>query len=423
MGGPVGQDQGADTAPIHITSEIGRLKTVLLHRPGEELESLTPEYLQDLLFDDIPYLKVAQAEHDAFADLLRSRGVEVLYLDQLAAEALADEAVRRRFIVEIITASKQDNQRVAHALAHYLLAMEPHQMVRKIMAGIRKDEVQLPPEHQQQLHDMVEQSYYPFYLDPMPNLYFTRDPAAAIGNGLTINKMHWPARRRESLFVRYIIDHHPRFAGKDVPVWYNRTEKFSMEGGDELVLSRDTMAIGISERTSPEAIEKMATNLFAGSDFTKIIALEIPKSHAFMHLDTVFTMIDYDKFTIHPEIRDAEGRLNLFILEKVAGQPYPHIRREHDLERVLAEALHKPAITLIECGGGDPIAAAREQWNDGSNTLAIAPGVVVTYDRNYVTNQKLREAGVEVLEVNGSELGRGRGGPRCMSMPLVREDV
>lgn len=409
--------------PLQINSEIGVLKTVLLHRPGEELENLTPDYLKDLLFDDIPHLKVAQEEHDEFANVLRDHGVEVLYLDELVTEALNSDNLKAEFVDEMLAASKQDSRRVTQSLRDYLLSMPTNKMVRKIMAGVRKDEISLPPEHHQQLHDMVEQDHYPFYLDPMPNLYFTRDPAATIGNGLTINKMHWPARRRESLFMRYIIDHHPRFAGHDIPVWYNRDEKFSMEGGDELVLNSEAMAIGISERTTAEAIEKMATELFADSNFKKIIALEIPKSHAFMHLDTVFTMIDYDKFTIHPEIRDFEGKMNLFILEKVEGQAYPRITKQHDLEKALCEALHLPKINLIECGGGDEIAAAREQWNDGSNTLAIAPGVVVTYDRNYVTNAKLREAGVEVIEVSGSELGRGRGGPRCMSMPLVREDL
>lgn len=409
--------------PLHITSEIGKLKTVLLHRPGAELENLTPTYLKDLLFDDIPYLKVAQAEHDAFADVLRSRDIEVLYLDQMAAEALSDYHIRLEFIREMVTASKQGERRVTDSIVNYLSAMSPIDMVRKVMAGIRKNELPLPEEHIQQLHTMVEKDQYPFYLDPMPNLYFTRDPSAVIGNGLTINRMHWPARRRESLFMKYIIKYHPRFSGRYNPIWFNRDSRFSMEGGDELVLSSEVMAIGISERTAPESIETMAANLFEGSNFKKIIAIEIPKSHAFMHLDTVFTMIDYDKFTIHPEIRDAGGKLNIYILEPRENSRYPQITKETDLQMVLQSALGRDNIQLIECGGGDGIAAAREQWNDGSNTLAIAPGVVVTYDRNYVTNQKLRDYGVEVIEISGAELGRGRGGPRCMSMPMVREDI
>lgn len=411
------------SSPLHITSEIGTLKTVLLHRPGEELENLTPQYLSSLLFDDIPYLEQAQAEHDAFADMLRSRGIEVLYLDILAAEALEQPEVREQFLSDMLDASKQSGRRVSDALTQYLSAMPTRDMVRKIMAGVRKSEVELPPEHHVQLHTMVEHDPYPFYLNPMPNLYFTRDPAAVIGGGLTINRMHWPARRRESLFMEYIIAHHPRFKDAQVPVWYDRSNHFSMEGGDELVLSKDTMAIGISERTTAEAIELMATELFANSDFTRVIAIEIPKSRAFMHLDTVFTMIDHATFTIHPEIRDTGGKLNMYILEQEDGSTYPKITKETDLEHVLRTALSLEKVTLLECGAGDPIAAAREQWNDGSNTLAIAPGVVVTYDRNTVTNQSLRDHGIEVIEVAGSELGRGRGGPRCMSMPLVREDI
>lgn len=410
--------------PLHITSEIGTLKTVLLHRPGEELENLTPDYLGDLLFDDIPYLQLAQKEHDIFAQTLRDHDVEVLYLDQLTAEALdTDGALREQFVDEIITASKQGSRRVSDSLRSYLLDMPNRDMVRKIMAGVRKDEITLPPEHHQQLHTMVSKNSYPFYLDPMPNLYFTRDPAATIGNGLTINKMKYPARRRESLFLQYISTHHPRFSQHSIPLWYTRDQKFPIEGGDELVLTEDTVAIGVSQRTSPEAIEATAIELFKGSNFTKVIAIEIPKIRAFMHLDTVFTMIDHDAFTIHPAIREQDGKINCFIVEKVEGQEYPTITLETDFEHVLRTALKLPQVRLIECGGGDPIAAAREQWNDGSNTLAISPGVVITYDRNYITNQKLREAGITVIEVPGAELGRGRGGPRCMSMPLVREDI
>ena len=407
---------------IQVNSEIGRLKTVLLHRPGEELEALTPEYMSRMLFDDVPYLKVAQEEHDAFANVLRENGVEVLYLDQLAAEALANEEVRDRFIVEMVRASKQEETFSTFAIVNYLQTLDQLTMVRKVMAGVKKSEVEdMEPTNKQLHHFMVND--YPFYLDPMPNLYFTRDPAASIGNGLTINKMHWPARRRESLFMQYILKYHPRFANQNIPVWYNRNNRFSVEGGDELVLNKHTVAIGISERTEAEAIERIASRLFHDSEFTRVLAIKIPAKRAFMHLDTVFTMIDYDKFSVHPEIMTAGGELDIYVLDKSNTHVGYEVTHRRDLTNVLAESLGVSKVQLIQCGNGDPIAAAREQWNDGSNTLAIAPGVVITYDRNYVTNEALRKAGLKVIEVAGSELGRGRGGPRCMSMPLFREEI
>lgn len=407
---------------IQVNSEIGRLKTVLLHRPGEELEALTPEYMSRMLFDDVPYLKVAQEEHDAFANVLRENGVEVLYLDQLAAEALANEEVRDRFIVEMVRASKQEETFSTFAIVNYLQTLDPLTMVRKVMAGVKKSEVEdMEPTNKQLHHFMVND--YPFYLDPMPNLYFTRDPAASIGNGLTINKMHWPARRRESLFMQYILKYHPRFANQNIPAWYNRNNRFSVEGGDELVLNKHTVAIGISERTEAEAIERIASRLFHDSEFTRVLAIKIPAKRAFMHLDTVFTMIDYDKFSVHPEIMTEGGELDIYVLDKSNTHVGYEVTHRRDLTNVLAESLGVSKVQLIQCGNGDPIAAAREQWNDGSNTLAIAPGVVITYDRNYVTNEALRKAGLKVIKVAGSELGRGRGGPRCMSMPLFREEI
>ncbi|MCU4769170.1 arginine deiminase [Bacillus toyonensis] len=407
--------------PIHVTSEIGELQTVLLKRPGKEVENLTPDYLQQLLFDDIPYLPIIQKEHDYFAQTLRNRGVEVLYLEKLAAEALVDKKLREEFVDRILEEGQADVNVAHQTLKEYLLSFSNEELIQKIMGGVRKNEIETSKKTH--LYELME-DHYPFYLDPMPNLYFTRDPAASVGDGLTINKMREPARRRESLFMEYIIKYHPRFANHNVPIWLDRDYKFPIEGGDELILNEETIAIGVSARTSAKAIERLAKNLFSRQNkIKKVLAIEIPKCRAFMHLDTVFTMVDYDKFTIHPAIQGPKGNMNIYILEKGSDEENLKITHRTSLMEALKEVLGLSELVLIPCGGGDVIASAREQWNDGSNTLAIAPGVVVTYDRNYVSNTLLREHGIEVIEVLSSELSRGRGGPRCMSMPIVRKDI
>ncbi|PLT31425.1 arginine deiminase [Peribacillus deserti] len=406
--------------PLNITSEIGTLKTVLLQRPGGEIEYLIPDYLEKLLFDDIPYLPAIQKEHDFFADALKQRGVEVVYLDELAAAAVKDQQIRLEFIEDIVKESCAGNGTAHFQMRDYLEDLSPERLIRQVMNGMLKTAVE--GKIQRSLYDRLDETY-PFCLDPMPNLYFTRDPAAVIGNGISINKMNRAARQRESLFMHYIMKYHPRFSSSHVPVWYNRDRVHSLEGGDMLVLSKEVVAIGISDRTSRKAIEEIAQSLFSRNRAVqKVVAIEIPKTRAFMHLDTVFTMVDKDKFTIHPAILGPEGKMDIYMIEPENDSGLKVTRRDNLLD-VLKEVLQVKDLVLIPCGGGDPIAAAREQWNDGSNTLAIAPGVVVTYDRNYMSNETLRSYGLEVIEVLSSELARGRGGPRCMSMPLYREDL
>ena len=405
-------------SPIHVTSEIGKLKTVMLHRPGREIENLTPDSMYRLLFDDIPYLPIAQEEHDYFAQTLRDQGIEVLYFEKLAAEALADQDVKEEFVDRMIAESGYAAGLIHDVLKEYLLAMNTQDMVNKIFEGVRREEIDLP---HMTLQQAAEDADWPFVMDPMPNAYFTRDPQASIGDGISINRMTFPARQRESLITGYIIKHHPRFAGQ-VNVWRDRNHETHIEGGDELVLSDHVFAIGISQRTTADAIEDIAKNLFKKSNYDTVIAIKIPHNHAMMHLDTVFTMIDYDKFTVHPAILDENGQVDNWVLHPGKDG---EITMEHhtDIKEVLKKALNKDDIDLIPTGNGDPIIAAREQWNDGSNTLAIAPGEVVTYNRNYVSNDLLRKHGILVHEVRSSELSRGRGGPRCMSCPIVREDL
>jgi arginine deiminase len=405
--------------PINVFSEIGKLKTILLHRPGQELENLMPDYLERLLFDDIPFLEQARQEHDCFAELLRSKGVEVLYLEDLAAEALVDEAVKAQFIDQYLEEANIRSVSAKRKVKELLLAIEDRkELIQKAMAGIQKQE--LPDYPLESLTDMVE-SRYPFLIDPMPNLYFTRDNFATIGHGVSLNHMYSVTRQRETIFAQYIFDYHPRFAGKDVPKVYDRNEDTRIEGGDELVLSKDVLAIGISQRTDAASIEKLAHNIFKQElSFEHILAFDIGEHRKFMHLDTVFTMVDRNIFTIHPEI---EGNLAVYSITKGANDTLAIVKEEATLEEILCKYLHLDHVQLIRCGDGNLTAAAREQWNDGSNTLAIAPGEVIVYDRNTITNKALEEAGVKLNYIPGSELVRGRGGPRCMSMPLYREDL
>ena len=402
---------------IHNFSEIGKLNKVLLHRPGEELEALTPGTLERLLFDDIPYLKVAQQEHDAFAQVLRDNGVEVIYYVDEVAKAIADPALQIQLVNDFLNISKIHSKGLRAALTSYLLAMPPKEMVAKLIAGIKRSEV--ATDKPSSLMDLVEDDY-PFVSDPMPNLYFTRDPGACVGEGINIHRMHTPARKRESLLLKYMYLYNKSFAAPGNQMWYDLSDSYSIEGGDVLVLSKDIVAIGLSQRTTVSGAENFARNLLQNSDFKKVLAFDIPETRAFMHLDTVFTMVDYDKFTIHPEI---EGPLGVYEMTLDSNGEMQFNALKEELKDILALELKLPAVDLIRCGGGDLMAAQREQWNDGSNTLCIRPGTVVTYERNYVTNALLEKHGLNVITVPSAELSRGRGGPRCMSCPVNRDDL
>ncbi len=403
---------------ICVKSEVGTLKKVLLQRPGCELEQLVPNSLERLLFDDIPYLHGAQKEHDRFAETLRDSGAEVVYLSDLAARTLEQsEELKARFVDDFIRRSGAVADSYRSALTEVLLSLPTaDDLVFKTMTGVRFDEL---PQHGIRSLASLRNDKTHFVLDPIPNLYFTRDPFASIGTGVSLHHMYSVTRCRETIYSDYILHYHPDYAGK-VSFYYSPEEPFTLEGGDVLNLSADTIAVGISQRTMPEAVERLARNIFRDerSTIRRVLALDIPSTRAFMHLDTVLTQIDRDKFLVHPTILED---LKIFSLTPgKGGQPQAQCV-EQPIERLLAEAVGVDRVTLLRCGGGDQIAAQREQWNDGSNVLCLRPGTVVAYDRNYVTNRLLESEGIEVLKIPSGELSRGRGGPRCMSMPLVRD--
>ena len=401
---------------VNVKSEINELKKVLVHRPGKELLNLTPDTLGELLFDDIPFLRIAQQEHDAFAKILSDNGTEVVYLENVVSEVLEQHPdLRKPFLEQFIAEAGIHTDSYRGKIYDHLNEHFPDNkdLVLKTMEGVYLSEI-----HSEKisLTDFVSDSSK-MVIPPMPNLYFTRDPFATIGIGVSINKMFSVTRCRETIYSEYMFKYHPDF--NTVPQYYSRSNHFHIEGGDVHNLSESLVAIGISQRTEADAIELIAKNIFCShSPIQTILAFYIPNSRAFMHLDTVFTQIDRDKFTVHPGIL---GPLKVFEVTPDGKQGIHTREIDGDLKGILSKYMGRD-IELILCANGDRIAAEREQWNDGSNTLCISPGTVVVYERNEITNDHLRERGVTVLEIPSSELSRGRGGPRCMSMPIWRED-
>ena len=410
---------------INVTSEIKPLKKVLLHRPGNELLNLTPDTLSELLFDDIPYLPIAQKEHDEFARVLKENGVEVVYLEDLMAEVIeSDEEVRENFIKQFIYEAGIRTPKYRDLVFQYLNSFKnSKELVLKTMEGIQIYEINRNQrKDEKSLVDLVTEET-DFLAAPMPNLYFTRDNFASIGNGISLNRMYSVTRNRETIYAEYIFKYHPDFKDQ-VDKYFDRDLPYHIEGGDILNLNDHIVAIGISQRTQAEAIDQIAKNFFKDKHckIDTVLAFNIPNSRAFMHLDTVFTQVDRNKFTYHPGIVET---LQVFEItegnDEDSDEDLNVVEINDSLENILSTYLKMP-VTLIPCAGGDKVAAEREQWNDGSNTLCIAPGTVIVYDRNVITNQVLRENGLKVLEIPGAEISRGRGGPRCMSMPLIRED-
>lgn len=403
---------------IKINSEIGKLKSVMLHRPGIELERITPEHLSEVLFEDIPWLSRMRQEHDIFANELESRGVEVMYIEELLKDVMKIEEVRDKVLVDILEKSDTCDKPVKDFMYDFLKEKSVDEFVELIIGGISKEDIK-DFKKEKSLSDFIKEDHY-FYVNPLPNLYFMRDPGVVIGEGMAVSSMRTPIRKRESLFLQLIYDNHPMFDGIRKPLFYSQEYRYSLEGGDLLVLSDDTLAVGCSQRTGVAGIEMLADRLIKKDTHIKnLLVIQIPKVRAYMHLDTVFTMVDHDKFTIYPGIID---KVNVITVKKnYAGKLC--YKQEESLTSGLKKHLKLDSVCMIPSGGSNPIIAAREQWNDSTNTLAIAPGQVMAYGRNEVSNKILRENGIDVIELEASELVRGRGGPRCMSMPLYRKSI
>lgn len=413
---PVTADATSAPLPPRVTSEVGRLRTVMLHRPGAELRRLTPRNNDQLLFDGVPWVARAQEEHDAFAEALRGRGVEVLHLDRLLADVMEVPAARD----ELIAAAVDDPRLGAtlrHATTSHLSGLGAADLASVLIAGLAHDELRGGRGLAYELMTRGD-----FVVPPLPNLLFTRDSSVWVGDQVAVTSLTMPARLRESTITRAVYSHHPRFAGTEQ---LYGPELEHLEGGDVLALAPGVLAVGVGERTTAGGAERVARRAFARGLAHTVLVVPVPQERATMHLDTICTMVDVDAVVMYPNLAD-----HLVAWTVTAGEQPPDdadttellVTGPQPLLVAAAAAMGIDRLRVIDTGL-DPVTAEREQWDDGNNTLALAPRLAVAYERNTVTNAALEAAGIEVVPIAGSELGSGRGGPRCMSCPVVREDL
>ena len=403
---------------FYVSSEVGQLRQVLLHRPALSLKRLTPSNCHDLLFDDVLRVEKAGKEHDFFANTLREQGIEVLYLKELLAETIAVKEAKEWLLNKQISEYRFGSS-LSYILKEHLNAMSDCQLATHLIGGLTVNELNVKSRH------FILDTLKPtdFVLEPIPNHLFTRDTSCWIYGGVTLNPMAKKARQRETVHLHAIYKFHPKFSKADFKIYYGDPDQFydnaTIEGGDVFVLGNETVLIGMSERTTPQGVELLTKSLFKNKQAKKVIALQLPKLRSCMHLDTVFTQMDRDCFTYYQDIMT-----NTPCWELTSVQSGCEVKIEESKNFIdsIKDALGINKLRLIPTGG-DIFEAEREQWNDANNVLAIRPGTVVTYERNINTIRNMEEADIEVLKIPGEDLGRGRGGARCMSCPIVRDSI